>query len=61
VGGQAVKKDEYDEAMRLAAQSSPSWKRMPSGHRNQEKDSAKDKLRKAAGGETHKMKKNGKW
>lgn len=56
-----MKKDEYDEAMRLASQSSPSWKRMPSGHRKQEDESFKDKLTKAAGGETHKMKTNGKW
>jgi hypothetical protein len=56
-----MKKDEYDEAMRLATSSGPTWKRMPNGHRNKENESAKDKLKKAAGAETHKMKKNGKW
>ena len=56
-----MNKDEYDEAMRLAAQCKPTWKRMPAGHRNKENETAKDKLKKAAGGESHKMKKNGKW
>jgi hypothetical protein len=56
-----VKKEEYDEAMRLASQANPTWKRMPSGHRAKETESVKDKLKRAAGAESHKMKKNGKW
>ena len=56
-----MKKEEYDEAMRLASQANSTWKRMPSGSRNKETDSAKDKLKGKLGAESHKMKKNGKW
>ena len=56
-----MKKEEYDEAIRLASQANPTWKRRPAGTRNKENDSVKDKLKGKLGAETHKMKKNGKW
>lgn len=53
--------EEYDEAMKLAQQSTPTWKKNPPGTRQNERDSLKDKATKALGGDTHKMKRNGKW
>lgn len=56
-----MKKDEYEEAMDLARQANPTWKRLPSGVKPNERDSVGDKAKKALGSESHKMKKNGSW
>jgi len=56
-----VKKDDYDEAMRLAAQANPTWKKNPPGVKQNERDSLGDKLKGKLGAESHKMKHNGKW
>lgn len=56
-----MKKDEYDEAMNLARQSTPTWKRNPSGVKQNESESLKEKAKKKLGGESHKMKRGGKW
>lgn len=56
------RQEEYEAEMERARNAGkPTWKRMPNGHQNVEKETLSDKLKAKLGADEHKMKKNGKW